>query len=80
GDASAVATADGDATSRRRAADGVRVRLDRPFGLGNDEPTCAPSTCPRPLAVVEDARLPGGVRAGPGPITPFGPIVVRVVP
>lgn len=54
-------------------------RLDRPFGLGNDEPGCA-SGCARPLAVVEDVRLPGGVRAGPGQPTTLGPIVVRVVP
>lgn len=54
-------------------------RLDRPFGLGNDEPRCA-TTCPHPLAVVEDVRLPGGVRAGPGQPTTYGPILVRVVP
>jgi hypothetical protein len=54
-------------------------RLDRPFGLGNDEPRCA-TDCPRPLAVVEDVRLPGGVRAGPGQPTAYGPIVVRIVP
>jgi hypothetical protein len=62
--------------------DGIdaEVRLDRPFGLGNDEPKCVAPSCPRPLAVVEDARLPGGVRAGPGAVTPVGPIVVRVVP
>ena len=54
-------------------------RLDRPFGLGNDEARCG-AGCPRPLAVVEDARLPGGVRAGPGAPTTYGPIVVRVVP
>jgi hypothetical protein len=54
-------------------------RLDRPFGLGNDEPDCA--GCPRPLAIVEDARLPGGVRAGPGQPHVFdGALVVRVVP
>ena len=53
-------------------------RLDRPFGLGNDEPACA--GCPRPLAIVEDARLPGGVRSGPGPPTALGPIVVRIAP
>jgi hypothetical protein len=58
----------------------AEVRLDRPFGLGNDEPTCVAPSCPRPLAVVEDARLPGGVRAGPGAVTPVGPIAVRVVP
>jgi hypothetical protein len=59
---------------------GAVVWLDRPFGLGNEEPACVAPACPRPLAVVEDARLPGGVRGGPGPATPVGPIVVRVVP
>jgi len=58
---------------------GADVRLDRPFGLGNDEVACA-ERCPRPLAVVEDSRLPGGVRGGPGAVSPFGPVVVRVVP
>jgi 4-amino-4-deoxy-L-arabinose transferase-like glycosyltransferase len=56
------------------------VRLDRPFGLGNEEPACLAPSCPHPLAIVEDARLPGGVRAGGGAVTPLGPIVVRLVP
>lgn len=56
----------------------LEPRLDRPFGLGNDEPRCT-AGCERPLAVVEDVRLPGGVRAGPGEPTVHGPIVVRVV-
>ena len=56
------------------------VRLDRPFGLGNEEPACVAPSCPRPLAIVEDGRLPGGVRAGPGAATPTGPIVVRIAP
>lgn len=56
------------------------VRLDRPFGLGNSEPRCTPPACPHPLAVIEDSRLPGGVRTGPGQPTAVGPIVVRVVP
>jgi hypothetical protein len=56
------------------------VRLDRPFGLGNDEPTCLPPACQRPLAVVEDSRLPGSYRAGPGSPTPLLPLVVRIVP
>ncbi len=56
------------------------VRLDRPFGLGNDEPTCAVGGCPGPIVVVEDSRLPGGIRGGPGAVSPFGPIVARVVP
>jgi hypothetical protein len=59
---------------------GEGVRLDRPFGLGNEEPACAPPSCQRPLAIVEDSRLPGGVRAGPGTATPLGPIVVRIAP
>lgn len=58
----------------------VEVRLDRPFGLGNDEPGCASGGCARPIVVVEDARLPGSVRGGPGVVTPVGPIHVRVVP
>jgi hypothetical protein len=61
-------------------AAGASVRLDRPFGLGNEEPACLPPSCPHPLAIVEDRRLPGGTRAGPGVATPFGPIVVRIVP
>lgn len=56
------------------------VRLDRPFGLGNDEPNCVPPACERPLAVVEDSRLPGSYRAGPGSPTPLLPLVVRIVP
>ncbi len=56
------------------------VRLDRPFGLGNTEPRCVPPRCARPVAVIEDSRLPGGVRPGPGQPTALGPIVVRVAP
>ncbi len=56
------------------------VHLDRPFGLGNDEPACAAGGCPSPIIVVEDSRLPGGVRGGPGTVSPFGPIVARIVP
>ena len=52
------------------------VRLDRPFGLGGDELACM-ETCPLPLVVVEDSRLPGGLRPGPGAIELFGPIAVR---
>jgi 4-amino-4-deoxy-L-arabinose transferase-like glycosyltransferase len=59
----------------------LEPRLDRPFGLGNDEPACAATGCARPLAIVEDARLPGGVRAGPGQPAVFDDaIVVRIVP
>ncbi len=86
GDGRAGADAEPDATPELRGlalgttSAGAVVWLDRPFGLGNDEPTCAAPSCPRPLAVVEDARLPGGIRGGPGAVTPVGPIIVRVVP
>jgi hypothetical protein len=56
------------------------VRLDRPFGLGNDEPACTTDACPEPILVVEDSRLPGGIRGGPGTVSTFGPIVTRIVP
>jgi len=59
---------------------GADVRLDRPFGLGNDEPGCAAGDCAKPVVVVEDSRLPGGIRGGPGAVSPFGPIVARVAP
>ena len=39
------------------------VHLDRPFGLGKAEPSCPPY-CRRPVAVIEDSRLPDGVRPG----------------
>jgi hypothetical protein len=58
---------------------GADVRLDRPFGLGNDEPGCA-IRCGRPIAVVEDVRLPGAARGGSGAVTRFGPILVRIDP
>lgn len=67
----------GTTKAGRRHAD---VRLDRPFGLGNDEPGCAAGGCPAPVVVVEDSRLPGGIRGGPGAVSAFGPIVARVVP
>jgi hypothetical protein len=59
---------------------GAEVRLDRPFGLGNDEPACAAGGCAKPIVVVEDSRLPGSIRGGPGVVTPFGPIFARVAP
>jgi hypothetical protein len=45
--------------------------LDRPFGLGRglDGPS---------LAVVDDTRVAGGARPGPGPVRRFGPIAVRL--
>jgi len=57
------------------------VRLDRPFGLGKSKPSCPPF-CRRPLAVIEDSRLPDGVRRGDEPVVPTaeGRIGVRIVP
>jgi 4-amino-4-deoxy-L-arabinose transferase-like glycosyltransferase len=56
------------------------ARLDRPFGLGDGQPVCAGGECPRPIAVVEDARLPGGLRTAAGQQVPFNPIFVRIDP
>ena len=55
------------------------ARLDRPFGLSDDEPECA-LRCPKPLAIVDDVTLPGSARIGKGQIQRIGPIVVRVRP
>lgn len=53
----------------------LHVILDRPFGIGAGvERSCAPR-----CAVIDDARY-GGVRAGPGPRTSVGPIVIRFPP
>ena len=55
-------------------------RLDRPFGLGDGyEARCA-ARCPVALAIVDDTRVAGGARPGPGPRQAFGPIVVRLNP
>jgi 4-amino-4-deoxy-L-arabinose transferase-like glycosyltransferase len=54
--------------------------LDRPLGFGADrEETCG-RACPVDLAIVDDARNPGGVRPGPGKTTEFGPLHVRLRP
>ncbi len=58
----------------------MRPRLDRPLGFGADaEEACGPN-CPLPLAIVDDARAPAGVRAGPGRTEAFGPLHVRLRP
>jgi hypothetical protein len=57
----------------------LRPRLDRPLGFGSDaEAACEPA-CP-PLAIVDDARAPAGVRTGPGRTKAFGPLHVRLRP
>lgn len=47
------------------------ARVDRPFGLGRDCAGCR--------VVVDDRRVSGGVRRGPGRRAAFGPFVVRFV-
>jgi hypothetical protein len=50
------------------------VTVDKPFGLGpGREPECA-----SPCVIVDDSRVPGGARAGPGPARLIGPFVVRL--
>jgi hypothetical protein len=49
--------------------------LDRPFGLGPG----LESGCGRRCVVVDDARVPGGVRPGAGPSGTIGPFTIRVV-
>jgi hypothetical protein len=56
------------------------ARLDRPLGFGLDlEAACGPR-CPLALAIVDDERVPAGVRPGPGEAHVFGPLHVRLRP
>ena len=50
-----------------------RVVLDRPFGLGRGRGAACGERC----TVVDDKRVAGGARSGPGTRTAIGPIVVR---
>lgn len=52
------------------------VRVDRPFGLGAGVEAACGAGC----AVVDDTRVAGGARPGPGPARRFGPFVVRLRP
>src|SRR5205085_7326953 len=54
-------------------ARGLHARLDRPFGLG-------PGIDPRrkSLLVIDDTRVAGGLRSGPGITHSFGALYVRV--
>ncbi|MGH2837474.1 MAG: glycosyltransferase family 39 protein [Thermoleophilaceae bacterium] len=55
-------------------------RLDRPLGFGLDlEAACGPR-CPVALAIVDDERVPAGVRPGPGETHEFGPVHLRLRP
>ncbi|HWC85597.1 MAG TPA: glycosyltransferase family 39 protein [Solirubrobacteraceae bacterium] len=51
------------------------VVVDRPFGLGPGRA----GACPSPCVIVEDTRVPGGVRPGPEPSRLVGPFDVRLV-
>ena len=54
---------------------GLHPVLDRPFGLGHGLQDACPGRC----VVVDDARVPGGVRPGAGPTQTVGPFVIRPV-
>jgi hypothetical protein len=56
---------------------GLPVILDRPFGLGRGE---EPPSTAGPYAVVDDERVGGGARPGPGRVRRFGDYVVRLAP
>lgn len=51
------------------------VVLDRPFGLG---PGLLPHDCPSPCVIVDDSRVPGGVRPALGPSRMVGPFDIRL--
>lgn len=50
------------------------VVVDRPFGLGSGLERSCPARC----VVVDDSRVPSGVRPGRGPFTMIGPFDVRL--
>jgi uncharacterized membrane protein len=50
------------------------VTVDRPFGLAPGQQRACPSRC----VIVDDSRVPGGVRPGPGPARMIGPFSVRL--
>jgi hypothetical protein len=52
---------------------GLHPHLDRPFGLKAPCRRCKP-----PFLIVDDTRVAGGARTGPGSARAFGPIYVRV--
>jgi hypothetical protein len=58
----------------------LHPRLDRPFGLGPGlEAGCSPS-CRESFLIVDDLRVAGGTRAGPGTAHVIGPLYVRATP
>jgi len=54
--------------------------LDRPLGFGTDREAACGDPCPVEFVIVDDARAPSGVRAGPGRTHVFGPLHVRLRP
>lgn len=59
----------------------LRPRLDRSFGLGRGlDASCTPPDCETAFAVVDDTRVAGGLRPGPGERSAFGPLAVRFEP
>ena len=54
----------------------VGARVDRPFGLGAGGEGGSSAA----FAIVDDTRVAGGARPGPGPRRAFGPFVVRLNP
>jgi Dolichyl-phosphate-mannose-protein mannosyltransferase len=52
------------------------VVVDRPFGLGPGRERSCASAC----VIVDDSRVPGGARPGPGPSRSIGSFVVRLAP
>ena len=55
-------------------------QLDRPLGFGLDLEAACGERCPVALAIVDDERVPAGVRAGPGETHVFGPVHLRLRP
>jgi len=53
---------------------GLHVVVDRPFGLGPG----LERSCASPCVIVDDSRVSGGVRAGPGPSRTIGPFTIRL--
>ena len=59
----------------------LHPRLDRPFGLGLGlDAACTPPHCETAFAIVDDTRVAGGLRPGPGERSTLGPLAVRLEP
>ena len=54
---------------------GLRPIVDRPFGLGPDHE----ASCQHPCLIVDDTRVAGGARPGPGPRGQIGPFSLRLL-